>query len=110
MRAILRPSIFRNLLFILIAASAVVATLLMLANQAVRQATQSLEQVVEQHVRPLAAVYRLQAHMDALRKSGSSIVARARAASTAAANRLPPGLCAITRPSISALSDRAWNT
>ena len=67
MRAILRPSIFRNLLFILIAAGAVVATLLMLANQAVRQATQSLEQVVEQHVRPLAAVYRLQAHMDALR-------------------------------------------
>ena len=67
MRSILRPSIFRYLLFILIAACLVVAAALMLANQAVHQATQSLEEVVEYHVRPLAAVYRLQSHMDTLR-------------------------------------------
>ncbi len=67
MRAIPRPSIFRSLLFILIAASVVVATAVTLANRAVRQATLSLEEVVEHHVRPLAAVYRLQAHMDTLR-------------------------------------------
>jgi signal transduction histidine kinase/DNA-binding response OmpR family regulator len=67
MRLTVRPSIFLYLLYGLVAVSLVVTTLLMLANQAVRQSTKSLENVVVNHVRPLAAAQRLQSRIDTLR-------------------------------------------
>jgi signal transduction histidine kinase/DNA-binding response OmpR family regulator len=67
MRLTVRPSIFRYLLYGLIAVSVVVSGLLLLANQAVRNATHSLEIVVVDHVRPLATAQRLQSRIDALR-------------------------------------------
>ena len=67
MRLTVRPSIFLYLLYGLIAVSLVVTTLLLLANQAVRQSTKSLEDVVVNHVRPLAAAQRLQSRINTLR-------------------------------------------
>ncbi len=63
----MRPSIFRYLLTVLIAASLVMTALLLLADRAVREATGSLEDVVIHHVQPLAAVQRLQSHIATLR-------------------------------------------
>jgi len=67
MRLTVRPSIFLYLLYGLIAVSVVVTTLLLLASQAVRETTQSLEKVVIHHVRPLAAAQRLQSRIHTLR-------------------------------------------
>ena len=67
MRSRGRPSIFRYLLLTLVGASVLVTLLLLLATQAVRQATQSLEDVVVLHVRPLASAQRLQSKIDTLR-------------------------------------------
>jgi len=67
MRNTLRPSIFRYLLYILVAIGIVVASLLLLANQVVRKATLGMEEIVEHHVRPLASMQRLQSNMDTLR-------------------------------------------
>ena len=67
MRLRVRPSIFRYLLYGLIAISVIVSGLLLLANQAVRNVTRGLETVVVQYVRPLATAQRLQSRIDALR-------------------------------------------
>jgi len=67
MRLTVRPSIFRYLLYGLIAISVIVSGLLLLANQAVRNVTRGLETVVVQYVRPLATAQRLQSRIDALR-------------------------------------------
>jgi len=67
MRLTVRPSIFLYLLYGLIAVSVVVTTLLLLANQAVHEATLSLEKVVINHVRPLASAQRLQSRIHTLR-------------------------------------------